>query len=75
MASRLTWIVLILALAIYGIAVKPLVLGLDLKGGVTMRYELLPPDGPDIPLEDIDAMIDATVDTLRDRINTYGTCK
>ena len=44
MASRLTWIVLTLALAVYGIMTKPLVLGLDLQGGVTMRYQLDPPD-------------------------------
>jgi len=70
-ASRLTWIVLLLALAIYGILTKPLVLGLDLQGGATMRYELSPPDSTPENV-DIDDMIDATVDTLRDRINTYG---
>ncbi len=70
MASRLTWIVLSLALAAYGILSKPLVLGLDLQGGVTMRYELEPPEG--VLPEDLPAMMDATADTLRDRINTYG---
>ncbi len=70
MASRLTWIVLSLALAVYGIMSKPLVLGLDLQGGVTMRYELTPPT--DTPPDEIPAMIASTVDTLRERINTYG---
>jgi SecD/SecF fusion protein len=70
-ASRLIWIVLALALAIFGITTKPLVLGLDLKGGVTMRYELEPPDGY-TGSEDLGTMIDATVATLRERINYSG---
>jgi len=70
-ASRLTWIVLALALAIYGIVAKPLVLGLDLQGGVTLRYEL---DAPDTATStaDLDADIESTAETLRNRINTYG---
>jgi len=70
-ARRLTWIVLALALAIYGIMARPLVLGLDLRGGVTMRYELDASDTADAD-SDLNADIDATVETLRTRINTYG---
>ena len=71
MARRLTWIVLALALAIYGIVARPLVLGLDLRGGVTMRYELDASDTADAD-SDLSTDIDATVETLRTRINTYG---
>ncbi|RKY19502.1 MAG: hypothetical protein DRQ55_10465 [Planctomycetota bacterium] len=71
MAKRIVWIVLALGLALYGILARPLVLGLDLKGGVTMRYELDAPDTAE-PGADLDSMIDATVGTLRTRINAYG---
>ncbi|MCB9898398.1 MAG: hypothetical protein H6825_10375, partial [Planctomycetes bacterium] len=70
MASRLTWIVFALGIAIYGMWAKPLVLGLDLRGGVTMRYELEPP--PDYDKATLDDMINSTVETLRNRINAYG---
>jgi len=71
-ASRLTWIILALGFAIYSVMAKPLVLGLDLKGGVTMRYELDPPGGPTPTTSDLDGMIEGTVETLRNRINEYG---
>jgi SecD/SecF fusion protein len=69
--KRIAWIAFALGLALYGIIARPLVLGLDLKGGVTMRYEL---DAPETALltDDLSAMIDATVETLRTRINAYG---
>lgn len=75
MASRLTWIVFLLAVALFGLFAKPLVLGLDLQGGVTMRYELEPPT--DRPIEDLQpgelaAMVEATADRLRGRIDVYG---
>lgn len=71
MAKRLTWIAFALALALYGILARPLVLGLDLEGGVTMRYEL---EAPDTRADgaDLSEDIDATVETLRTRINAYG---
>lgn len=71
MAKRITWIVLSLLLAGYGLLFRPVVLGLDLKGGVTLRYEL---DEPDLatPGADTSELIDSTVETLRRRIDAYG---
>jgi len=70
-AKRLVSIVVVLALAVWAIAANDAVLGLDLQGGVTMRYELLPPD--DLPSgTDVKAMIDSTINTLGERIDTYG---
>ncbi len=70
-AKRLASIVLVLGLATWALLANDAVLGLDLQGGVTMRYELQPPD--DLPPgSDLGSMIDSTIDTLRERIDTYG---
>jgi len=61
----------VLGLATWAILANDIVLGLDLQGGVTMRYELQPPD--DLPAgSDVGQMIDSTIETLRQRIDTYG---
>ncbi len=70
-AKRLASIALVLGLAIWAILANDAVLGLDLQGGVTMRYELLPPDELS-PGSDVGAMISSTIDTLRERIDTFG---
>lgn len=73
MASRLTWIVLLLGFALYGLLGKDVVLGLDLAGGASIRFELLPPEGEDDRTEEeLNADIDSTVETLRQRINVTG---
>jgi len=69
--KRLFSVLLVAALAIWVIAAKDIVLGLDLQGGVTMRYELLPPDTLEAG-QDVGSMIQSTVDTLRTRIDAYG---
>ena len=69
--KRLVSVLLVAALAIWVIAAKDIVLGLDLQGGVTMRYELLPPDTLEAG-QDVGSMIQSTVDTLRTRIDAYG---
>ncbi|MBM3985527.1 MAG: hypothetical protein FJ296_07560, partial [Planctomycetes bacterium] len=70
-AKRLGSTVLFLGLAIWALLANDFVLGLDLQGGVTMRYELQPPD--ELPPDsDLGSMIDSTIDTLRERIDTYG---
>lgn len=69
--NRLISVLLVTALAIWVIAAKDVVLGLDLQGGVTMRYELDPPDTLP-PGQDVDSMLQSTVDTLRQRIDAYG---
>ena len=62
---------LVLGLATWAMVGNEVVLGLDLQGGVTMRYELQPPD--DLPAgSDVGQMIDSTIETLRQRIDTYG---
>jgi SecD/SecF fusion protein len=64
-------IVIVLGLAAWAIVANDPVLGLDLQGGVTMRYELQPPD--DLSADaDVGSMITSTIDTLRERIDTYG---
>jgi SecD/SecF fusion protein len=68
----LTWIILALALALYGLLAKPLVLGLDLQGGVTLRYELDAADTADPNSTNLNDDIDSTAETLRQRINRYG---
>lgn len=70
-AKRLVSVVLVLTLGVWSILANDLVKGLDLQGGVTMRYELLPPD--DLPPDaDVAALVDATIETLNQRIDTYG---
>ena len=69
--KRLASVLIVAALAVWIIAARDIVLGLDLQGGVTMRYELLPPDTLE-PGQDVDSMIQSTVDTLRTRIDAYG---
>src|SRR5262245_24591882 len=71
---KLVFIALILALSTWSILANKVVLGLDLQGGVTMRYELDPPDtgGAAMEAAAINTMIDSTVDTLRQRIDAYG---
>lgn len=70
---RLLFIALILALSIWSMLANKVVLGLDLQGGVTMRYELDPPDvGATTDPEAINSMIDSTVETLRQRVDAYG---
>jgi SecD/SecF fusion protein len=64
-------ILVVLGLAVWAILANDPVLGLDLQGGVTMRYELQPP--PDLPAgTDVSQMISSTIDTLRERIDVYG---
>jgi SecD/SecF fusion protein len=70
-AKRLATIVVVLGLAIWAILANDVVLGLDLQGGVTMRYELEPPDTM-ADGADLDSMIGSTIDTLRQRIDAYG---
>jgi SecD/SecF fusion protein len=70
-AKRLIVIALMLGLAVWAIAANDVVLGLDLRGGVTMRYELQPPDS--VPTgETLDSLIGSTVETLNRRIDAYG---
>jgi SecD/SecF fusion protein len=69
--KSLVSILIVLGLAVWAILANDPVLGLDLQGGVTMRYELQPP--PDLPAgTDVSAMISSTIDTLRERIDVYG---
>jgi SecD/SecF fusion protein len=69
--KNLVMIVVVLGLAVWALVANEPVLGLDLQGGVTMRYELQPPD--DLPEgSDVGMMIDSTIETLRQRIDTYG---
>ncbi len=71
LAKRLVSIAVVLGFSIWAILANEPVLGLDLQGGVTMRYELMPPD--DLPPgTDVAAMIDSTISTLNERIDTYG---
>src|SRR6266850_2509179 len=70
-ARKLAVIALILALSFWSILANKVVLGLDLQGGVTMRYELEPPDSA-VTTADVNTMIDSTVDTLRQRVDAYG---
>src|SRR5262245_25912469 len=70
---NLIFIALILALSLWSMLANQVVLGLDLQGGVTMRYELEPPDtGHEADPAAINSMIDSTVETLRQRIDAYG---
>ncbi len=71
--KRIVSIAIVLGLALWAIFAKDVVLGLDLQGGVTMRYELQPPDSSgSLTDEQINSMIDSTVETLRQRIDAYG---
>lgn len=64
-------ILIVLGLATWAIVANEPVLGLDLQGGVTMRYELQPP--ADLPAgTDVSEMIASTIETLRERIDVYG---
>ena len=70
---KLLFIALILGLSVWSMLANEVVLGLDLQGGVTMRYELEPPDtAHTTDPAAIDSMIDSTVETLRQRIDAYG---
>jgi SecD/SecF fusion protein len=71
--KRIVSIAIFLGFAIWAMFANDVVLGLDLQGGVTMRYELQPPEssGP-LSDEQVASMIDSTVETLRDRIDAYG---
>src|SRR5262245_24693656 len=72
---KLITILVILGLSVWSILANKVVLGLDLQGGVTMRYELEPPDtaGSDAASTAAsNALINSTVDTLRQRIDAYG---
>jgi SecD/SecF fusion protein len=71
-AKRFTAIALILGLAIWSILSNDVVLGLDLRGGVTMRYELELPDTMLGGADTADTMIESTVETLNQRIDAYG---
>ncbi|MHC5210217.1 MAG: protein translocase subunit SecD [Planctomycetota bacterium] len=71
-AKRFVAIALILGLAIWSIVANDVVLGLDLRGGVTMRYELETPDTVLDGADTADSMIDSTVETLNQRIDAYG---
>ena len=68
----LFWIITALVLCIWSIVANDVTLGLDLQGGTTLRYELDPPDTETTEFDDVDSMIDTTVETLRARIDTYG---
>jgi len=71
--KRIVSIAIVLGLSLWAIFAKDVVLGLDLQGGVTMRYELQPPDSSGtLSEEQINSMIDSTVETLRQRIDAYG---
>jgi len=61
----------VLALASWAIIANDVVLGLDLQGGVTLRYELEAPDTAGAGA-DVDSMIESTISTLRTRIDAYG---
>jgi len=68
--ARLFWTVVVLGFAAWAVATRPVVLGLDLRGGATLRYLLEMPDtGATTPR---DEMIGTTIDTLRRRIDTFG---
>ncbi len=76
-SKPLFWIVAILALCVWSISSNDVILGLDLRGGVTLRYELELPEGQGPapttgPGGQVDSMIETTVETLRKRIDTYG---
>ncbi|GJM20462.1 MAG: hypothetical protein DHS20C15_03770 [Planctomycetota bacterium] len=73
MASRLTWIIILLGLALFGILGKDVVLGLDLAGGASLRFALEQPDDSGNRTEaEIDADVKSTVETLRTRIDSTG---
>jgi SecD/SecF fusion protein len=61
----------VLALAVWAIFANDVVLGLDLQGGVTLRYELQAPSTA-MAGSDVDSMIESTISTLRSRIDAYG---
>jgi len=70
---KLIVILVILGLSVWSIVANNVVLGLDLQGGVTMRYELEPPDSAGAePMANTSALIATTIDTLRQRIDAYG---
>ncbi len=70
-SKRLFWVVALFGLSIWSILSNDLVLGLDLQGGVTQRYQLQQSTSPDIAA-DLSAQVDTSVDTLRSRLDTYG---
>ncbi|MHC4846786.1 MAG: hypothetical protein ACYTCU_11595 [Planctomycetota bacterium] len=62
----------VLALAAWAIIANDVVLGLDLQGGVTLRYELEAPDTAGAGA-DVDSMIESTISTLRSRIDARAS--
>jgi len=71
--KKVVFISVVLGLAVWAILANEIVLGLDLQGGVTMRYELQPPDTSTAASgADVSSMIDSTIETLRQRIDAYG---
>ncbi len=69
-AKPLFWIILLAAFSVWSITSNDVILGLDLQGGVTLRYELEEPDLGTGSVE-VDA-IASTIATLRKRIDAYG---
>ncbi len=73
LGKRLFWIVIILGLSIWSVVSQEPVLGLDLQGGVTMRYRLEAPEGAVGETEEQKiSRMDSATDTLRSRLDTFG---